>query len=165
MSRTGTIGIAIAVVVVGGAVIALKEFKASSVPEQRAGGPDAAPATAVPQNAGTTASDPTPFSRRALPKLVDVGAGKCIPCKMMAPILDQLRKEYAGRFDVVFVDVWENPKAGIPYRIRVIPTQIFYDASGRELFRHEGFFSKDDILNTWSRLGFDFGEDVLPTGR
>jgi thioredoxin 1 len=94
----------------------------------------------------------------ALPKLVDLGAGKCIPCKMMAPILEELKAEYKGRFDVVFVDVWENPKAGDPYGIKLIPTQIFFDAKGKELFRHEGFFAKEDILAKWKELGIEFGD-------
>jgi thioredoxin 1 len=88
-----------------------------------------------------------------LPKLVDVGAGKCIPCKMMAPILEGLKKEYAGRMKVEFIDVWKNPDAGKPYGIEMIPTQIFFDASGKELFRHEGFYGKEDILAKWKELG------------
>jgi thioredoxin 1 len=80
-----------------------------------------------------------------LPRLVDLGAGKCIPCKKMAPILEEMKKDYAGVVDVVFVDVWKDPKAGKPYKIRVIPTQIFYDKAGKEVFRHEGFFSREEI--------------------
>jgi thioredoxin 1 len=80
-----------------------------------------------------------------LPRLVDLGAGKCIPCKKMAPIIEEMTKDYAGIVDVVFVDVWKNPDAGKPYRIRVIPTQVFYDRSGKEVFRHEGFFSREEI--------------------
>jgi thioredoxin 1 len=92
----------------------------------------------------------------ALPRLVDLGAGKCIPCKMMAPILEELKSEYAGKFEVVFVDVWENPDEGKKYGIKIIPTQIFYDTTGKERFRHEGFFSKEDILGKWKELGFEF---------
>jgi thioredoxin 1 len=88
-----------------------------------------------------------------LPRIVDLGAGKCIPCKMMAPILEELKTEYAGILMVDFIDVWENPDEGKKYSIRMIPTQIFYDASGKELFRHEGFFSKADILAKWKELG------------
>ena len=91
----------------------------------------------------------------ALPRLVDLGAGKCIPCKMMAPILEELKEQYAGRMKVEFIDVWENPDAGAEYGIRLIPTQIFYSASGKELFRHEGFFSKEDILSKWREFGVD----------
>jgi thioredoxin 1 len=65
---------------------------------------------------------------------------------MMAPILTELKKEYAESLEVEFVDVWKNPGAGDKYRIRVIPTQIFYDASGKELGRHQGFISKEGIL-------------------
>jgi thioredoxin 1 len=86
----------------------------------------------------------------ALPLLVDVGADKCIPCVMMAPILEELKKEYAGSLDVVFVDAWKKPEEANKYRVRMIPTQIFYDASGKELCRHAGFMSKEDIL---SKLG------------
>ena len=89
------------------------------------------------------------------PRLVDLGADKCIPCKMMAPILAELTKEYAGQLDVVFIDVWKKSDEGARYGIRVIPTQIFYDASGKERFRHEGFFSKKEILSKWRELGVD----------
>jgi thioredoxin 1 len=80
-----------------------------------------------------------------LPRLVDLGAGKCIPCKRMAPILEALRLDYAGAVDVQFVDVWKNPDAGRPYKIRLIPTQVFFDRTGRERFRHEGFFAREEI--------------------
>ncbi len=92
------------------------------------------------------------------PRLVDLGAGRCIPCKMMVPVLEDLKKEYAGRMQVEFIDVWQNPDAGKKYGIRVIPTQVFYDASGKELFRHEGFISKEDILKKWAQLGVTFAE-------
>lgn len=94
----------------------------------------------------------------ALPRLLDLGADKCIPCKMMASILEALKEEYKGQFEVMFIDVWENPEAAEPYNIKLIPTQIFYDANGNELFRHEGFFSKEDILNKWGELGVPLKE-------
>jgi len=94
-------------------------------------------------------------SRAPLPRLVDLGAGKCIPCKKMAPILEELKKDYAGRIEVEFIDVWKNPDAGKAYNVEMIPTQIFYDASGKELFRHVGFFGREDILAQWKELGVD----------
>ena len=94
-------------------------------------------------------------SKAALPRLVDLGADKCIPCKLMAPILEELKKEHAGRLNVVFIDVWKNPSEGPRYGIQVIPTQIFYDATGKERFRHEGFIAKKDILAKWRELGVE----------
>ena len=88
-----------------------------------------------------------------LPRIVDVGADKCIPCIMMAPILEELKKEYVGVLDVEFVDVWKNPEGAKPYSVRGIPTQIFYDANGKELKRHLGFISKQGILDEFQKLG------------
>jgi thioredoxin 1 len=71
------------------------------------------------------------------------------------PVLDALKQEYAGKLDVEFIDVWKNPAAAKQYGVEVIPTQIFYNADGKELFRHEGFFAKADILAKWKELGED----------
>jgi thioredoxin 1 len=92
-------------------------------------------------------------SAAKLPRLVDVGADKCVPCIMMAPELEKLKKEYTGALEVEFVDVWKKPEAAEPYKVRGIPTQIFYDASGKEVARHLGFISKDDILAKFKTLG------------
>ncbi len=92
---------------------------------------------------------------KGLPRLVDLGADKCIPCKMMAPLLVELRSEYEGALKVEFIDVWKNPDEAPKYGIKLIPTQIFFDASGKELFRHEGFYSKEDILAKWTELGVE----------
>jgi len=89
---------------------------------------------------------------KPLPRLVDVGADKCPPCKMMAPILEKLRKEYAGNIQVEFVDIWKKPWAELKYGVRMIPTQIFYDASGKELYRQSGFMGKEDILKKLKEL-------------
>ncbi len=95
-------------------------------------------------------------SAKLLPKLIDLGADKCVPCKMMAPVLEELKKEYVGRLDVQFIDLWKNPDGGKAYNIKLIPTQIFFDATGKELFRHEGFFSKEDILGKFKEFGIQF---------
>jgi thioredoxin 1 len=92
---------------------------------------------------------------RQLPRLVDVGADKCIPCKAMAPILEQLRADYTGRLEVTFVDVWKASQLAEPYGVRIIPTQIFFGEDGRELARHQGFMSRDEILAQWKALGVE----------
>jgi thioredoxin 1 len=140
--------LAVALAVVG--AVALKKNKAPAEANT------ATPAVAV---ASTPTDGPrakaAPVAGVKLPKLIDLGADKCIPCKMMAPILEGLKKEYAGRMDVEFLDVWKNPEVGQKYGIEVIPTQIFYDANGKELFRHTGFYGKEDILGKWKELGVD----------
>jgi len=104
-------------------------------------GPDAA--------AGTAAAAPP------LPRLVDLGADRCVPCRMMAPILADLDSTLAGRLEVEFIDVWKTPDAGRTYGVRLIPTQIFFAADGTELYRHEGFLAREDILAKWRELGVE----------
>jgi thioredoxin 1 len=166
MNKNSRIGIVIALVVMVGVVLAIKQTNRQSI----TGGKGACcpqlfdlATLSIPNNIQSNpapASSPaTPASApsevKPLPRLVDLGAGKCIPCKMMAPILEELKKEYAGRMNVEFIDVWVNPDAGKHYGIEVIPTQIFYDTTGRELFRHIGFFAKKDILAKWKELGVE----------
>ena len=107
---------------------------------------------------GPATTSPLPAVTALLPRLVDLGASRCIPCKMMVPILDGLKKEYEGRMQVDFIDVWQNPDAGKQYAVKMIPTQIFFDAKGQEIYRHEGFFAKEDILAKWKQLGVDLRE-------
>jgi len=76
----------------------------------------------------------------------------------MKPILDDLARNYTDQFTVVFIDVWENREEGGKYGIRMIPTQIFYGAGGKELARHEGFMAKKDILAKWKELGVEVKE-------
>jgi thioredoxin 1 len=106
------------------------------------------PPADIEHGASATASAPA-----RLPRMVDLGADKCIPCKEMAPILVELRKEYAGRATIEFIDVWKSPAAGEPYGVRIIPTQIFFDRDGKEVWRHEGFLPKAEIVAKLKELG------------
>lgn len=120
------------------------------------------PSPGLTDPSATGSVSPAPAAG-GLPRLVDLGSGKCVPCRMMAPILEDLKKSYAGRFEVTFVDVWEQREVGEKYGVRVIPTQVFYDPSGKELWRHEGFLSREDILGKWKELGFPFEGRVSPS--
>ena len=110
-------------------------------------------------NATSSGSEPGETAANTdLPRLLDLGADKCVPCKMMAPILDELKIEYAEVFAVEFIDVWKDPSAAKPYELKVIPTQIFFSPDGTELFRHEGFLGREDILAKWRELGVELPE-------
>lgn len=137
-------GIVVLLMTAAGAVVILKH----------GGVPSCCPA-GMPCELPTIVEEGQP-NTPGLPRLVDLGAGKCVPCKMMAPILEELKSQYQGKLTVDFVDVWEKPDEAKKYDINLIPTQIFYDASGKELFRHEGFYSKEDILGKWKELGITF---------
>lgn len=87
------------------------------------------------------------------PMLVDLGAGTCIPCKEMVPVLEDVKKTYEGKAVVKVIDVYDAPEEAKKYNIRVIPTQIFLDKDGKEFFRHEGFFPKEEIIEVFDKMG------------
>ena len=98
-------------------------------------------------------ADIPPVPTPGLVTMVDLGAHKCIPCKMMAPIITELQKEYAGRASIIFIDVWEHREQAQRFGIRGIPTQIFYDRHGKEMKRHVGFLDKNSIVAIFDELG------------
>jgi thioredoxin 1 len=102
-------------------------------------------------------------TRTGVPKVIDLGSTECIPCKLMWPILEEMKKEQAGKLTVEFLDVGkkENVPLARQYGIKLIPTQIFLDASGRELWRHEGYISRYGILEKWRELGYGFAAEAL----
>lgn len=87
------------------------------------------------------------------PLLLDLGAGKCTACTMMEGVLAELEQAFAGSLRVRMIDVSQRPGAKEEFGLRMIPTQIFYDGEGRELFRHEGFLGREAILEKWGELG------------
>ena len=142
MSKAVKIAIVVVLIVAVVVVIAVKSNKSGTA---GLGGELQIPAEYMPEK----------LTGKGLPALIDVGAGTCIPCKLMAPILEELKEELQGKITVQFLDLNKYPGSADIYRIKAMPTQIFYDASGKELFRHEGFYSKEDILGKFKELGVD----------
>jgi thioredoxin 1 len=93
----------------------------------------------------------------SLPRLVELGGEECIPCRQMAPILEEVGKTYAGRLVVEKLDVQKDPALGRRWKIRVIPTQVFLDAQGKEIARHEGFLEREAISAQLSLMGVKEG--------
>jgi thioredoxin 1 len=86
---------------------------------------------------------------------IEIGAARCIPCKAMQPIMKAVEEEYKGQVKVVFHDVWttKGRDDAVKYNIRIIPTQVFLDKNGKEYFRHEGYFPKDDLVKVIKTQG------------
>jgi thioredoxin 1 len=93
--------------------------------------------------------------RKGTITMLDLGADKCIPCKMMAPIMEKLKKDYNGKADIIFIDVWKDPRQAERFKISSIPTQIFYDRSGKEVWRHVGFLKEAAIVEKLKSLGVE----------
>ncbi len=144
--------IIVALIAAAGVVLYLKERPEGSPSEPLT-------ASAQVESVGKdnlSASPGTVNTSAPLPRLVDLGSNKCQSCLAMVPVLEALTSEYEGQLEVVFIDVWKNLAEADRYEVKLIPTQVFLDGDGKELFRHEGFFSKEDILTKWKKLGFKF---------
>jgi thioredoxin 1 len=87
------------------------------------------------------------------PTVIDLGARTCIPCKKMAPILESLSNEYRGKAGVLFIDVHDDQAAAQKFRVQMIPTQIFFNAQGKEVKRHIGFMDKPEIAKELKSAG------------
>ena len=85
--------------------------------------------------------------------MIDLGATECVPCKMMAPIMEKMVKKYQDKAAIVFIDVWKNRDQVSRFGIRAIPTQVFYDPTGREVSRHVGFMSEAAIVEQLTKMG------------
>lgn len=109
-----------------------------------------------------TKKDSESESTTHLPTLLDLGAQQCQACKAMTPVLAELETQYEGTLNVEFIDVWqpENREKANEYKIRSIPTQIFIDSAGKELWRHQGFISTADIILKWKQLGITLEKET-----
>ena len=96
---------------------------------------------------------PKEIAESPLPKLLDFGRGVCIPCKKMAPILKELSEEYENRVVIKIIEIDQERGLTEANKIRLIPTQIFFDSKNKEVLRHEGFMSKDDIKKVFQKMG------------
>lgn len=85
--------------------------------------------------------------------MLELGSVGCIPCEQMKPVMEKLRTNYKGRLEVVFIDVRRDGAAARRYGVYVIPTQVFLDKTGKEFFRHTGFFDYEEIVPVLQKAG------------
>ncbi len=99
-------------------------------------------ATAQKSEKAGPETDPAP-----LMTFVELGSVKCVPCRMMQPVMKNIETKYGRQIKVIFHDIWKEDQKQYAkeYGIRVIPTQVFLDKAGKEVFRHEGFFPESEI--------------------
>ena len=108
----------------------------------------------APSEATPTANHaPEEIPVKGMPTMLDLGANECMPCKMMVPVMEKVEKKYEGKAAIVFIDVWKDKAPAKRFGIRAIPTQIFFNAEGKEVYRHEGFMSEADIDKVFHRMG------------
>jgi thioredoxin 1 len=142
---------AVAVIVVG--MFICKRFDATRTPVKTGAVCDTTLGCATPEEMAASNVSGSSETKTALPRMLEIGSVGCKPCQMMAPIIEDMRSEYAGKLSVEFYDVRVDRAPADQYGIKLIPTQIFLDAQGKEIFRHEGFFPKEEILPILEKMG------------
>jgi len=113
-------------------------------------------ASPPPDNTANKGPEDNPLAKalkNGMPVVADFGRGTCIPCKMMKPILEELKETYKGKAEIFIFSIDEYKDLTEQCKINLIPTQIFYDKTGKEVMRHEGFFPKDEIVAKLKELG------------
>ncbi len=98
---------------------------------------------------------PLPTHTQGMPRLLDLGSKGCTACTMLEPVLEELRMNHIGRLQVDFIDVWEHEQIAMDYGVEIIPVQVFFDADGYEIYRHQGFISARDIVAKFKELGIE----------
>jgi len=114
---------------------------------------------------GFTAEESEPIPEvpaKDMVTMLDLGAEKCIPCRLMASIIKELREEYKGKAAILFIDVLKHPEQSRKFNADTIPTLIFYDKSGKEIYRHEGILPKEGIVDIFKKAGVEVTESVKP---
>jgi thioredoxin 1 len=86
---------------------------------------------------------------------IELGSVRCIPCQQMQPVMKSIKEKYVNQVNVVFHDVWtpEGKPFATQYNIQAIPTQVFLDETGKEFFRHEGYFSEEELVKVLKTKG------------
>jgi thioredoxin 1 len=110
---------------------------------------------AVLVSGASTVEGFTDLPAKGMVTMIDLGATECVPCKLMAPIMAKMEKQYEGKAAIVFIDVWKHKEQARRFGIRAIPTQIFFNENGEEVFRNVGFMSEAAIINQLKKMGVD----------
>jgi thioredoxin 1 len=97
--------------------------------------------------------DPLPVHTPGIPRLLDLGSKGCTACTLLEPVLEELRSKHAGQLQVDFIDVWQYTEVATDYGVEIIPVQIFFNAAGEELYRHQGFISAEEVDAKFAELG------------
>ena len=87
--------------------------------------------------------------------MIDLGKKTCTQCKMMAPILEKLEKKYKGKAAIVFINLLDDPEQQYRFKLKALPTQIFFTPEGKEIYRHTGFMSEKAIIEQLNKMGIE----------
>jgi thioredoxin 1 len=93
-----------------------------------------------------------PGAPKGKPALYEFGAGYCASCKEMAKVMAELTTSHSDQVEFRMIYVDKEKPLFEQYKIMLIPTQVFLDASGKEVDRHMGVLTKEEVLKKLKEL-------------
>jgi thioredoxin 1 len=86
---------------------------------------------------------------------IELGSVRCIPCQQMQSVMKSIETKYGKEVKVDFHDVWTEAGKpwGVKYGIEAIPTQVFLDETGKEYYRHVGYFPEEELVKILQMKG------------
>lgn len=134
---------------------ASNQAPAKPAPQHQTQAPKPAPKAkpSTPSGGGAKGESLADMVAKDMPSMVDFGATWCPACKQMKPIVDSIQKEYSGRVKVIYIDVDKNRQLAADSNVSSIPTQIYFDSNGKEVARHVGVDSVDNVRDRLDKLG------------
>ncbi|MEJ2671958.1 MAG: thioredoxin family protein [Deltaproteobacteria bacterium] len=97
---------------------------------------------------------PGPAAAKALPVLLEFGRKGCNICQRSESIVQAVKDQYPGRFEVRRFYINQEQSWFYRYKVAIVPSQVFLDAEGREVYRHAGVFKIDDLIRKLRELKF-----------
>jgi len=85
--------------------------------------------------------------------VIEFGGPTCVPCVKMQPVLADLQQTFGNRAQIRNFYVTQHPKEAQAHKIMVMPTQVIFDPSGKEVARHIGYWPKDEFLSALAKAG------------
>ena len=95
-----------------------------------------------------------PAPQKSRPAIYEFSRKLCPICRETEQVLLEVQGKYGEQFQVRVLYIDEDIKLFRQYQITIVPTQVFLDASGKEVFRHEGLFPREKLVVKLRELGF-----------
>ncbi len=95
-----------------------------------------------------------PAAPKALPVLLEFDRKFCPVCHASELVILAVKDQYPGKFVVRKLYIDEDESLFRRYKVVIVPTQVFLDAAGQEVYRHEGVFKKEDLIRKLRELKF-----------
>jgi thioredoxin 1 len=107
------------------------------------------------KNDNLVSKNSEPVGEKYKVTFIELGSVRCIPCRQMQSVMKSIEAKYGKEVKIDFYDVWTDAGKpyGVKYGIEAIPTQVFLDETGKEYYRHVGYFPEEQLVKILQMKG------------